>query len=73
MPGTAHAGQQSPAGYEEEATVYPAWGFLVEVLVEAEKPYTKKDQAIKFKKMTDQRVPEHAPFQVYGLYSLIHL
>ncbi|HLZ60671.1 MAG TPA: hypothetical protein VKR06_27305, partial [Ktedonosporobacter sp.] len=35
--------------------------------------FTKKDQAIKFKKMTDQRVPEHAPFQVYGLYSLIHL
>jgi hypothetical protein len=35
--------------------------------------FTEKDQAIKFKKMTDQRVPEHAPFYVYSLYSLIHL
>src|SRR5262249_26127323 len=39
MLGTAHAGQQSPDGYEGEATVYPACGFLAEALVEAEKPY----------------------------------
>jgi len=33
--------------------------------------FTEKEQAIKFKRMTDQRVPEHAPFCIYGLYSLI--
>lgn len=34
--------------------------------------FTEREQAIKFKRMTDQRVAEHAPFYVYGLYSLLH-
>ena len=34
--------------------------------------FTEREQAIKFKRMTDQRVAEHAPFCVYGLYSLLH-
>jgi hypothetical protein len=33
--------------------------------------FPEKEQALKFKRMTDQRVPEHAPFCIYGLYSLI--
>jgi hypothetical protein len=30
--------------------------------------FTEKDQAIEFREMTDRRVPEHAPFFVYGIY-----
>ncbi len=33
--------------------------------------FTQRRQAIKFKRMTDQRVDEHAPFCIYGLYSLL--
>lgn len=29
-----------------------------------------RKQAVKFQRMTDQRVEEHAPFCIYGLYSL---
>lgn len=32
--------------------------------------FTQREQAIKFQRMTDQRVEEHAPFCIYGLYSL---
>ena len=33
--------------------------------------FTQSKQAIKFKRMTDRRVAEHAPFCIYGLYSLL--
>jgi hypothetical protein len=33
--------------------------------------FTQRRQAIKFQKMSDQRVDEHAPFCIYGLYSLL--
>jgi hypothetical protein len=38
MPGTAYVGQRSPGECAEEATVYPVWESLAEVLGEAEKP-----------------------------------
>ena len=33
--------------------------------------FSQREQAISFQRMTDQRVAEHAPFCIYGLYSLL--
>jgi hypothetical protein len=58
----------SDCGYEaDELHLKTGW----ELALNEWHLFTQKKQAIKFQRMTDQRVDEHAPFCIYGLYSLL--
>ncbi len=58
----------SDCGYEAgELHLKTGW----EVALNEWHLFTQSKLAIKFQRMTDQRVPEHAPFCLYGLYSLL--
>jgi hypothetical protein len=58
----------SDCGYEaDELHLRTGW----ELALNEWHLFTQKKQAIEFQRMTDQRVDEHAPFCIYGLYSLL--
>ncbi len=58
----------SDCGYEaDELHLKTGW----ELALNEWHLFTQRRQAIKFQRMTDQRVDEHAPFCIYGLYSLL--
>ena len=58
----------SDCGYEaDELHLKTGW----ELALNEWHLFTQKKQAIKFQRMTNQRVDEHAPFCIYGLYSLL--
>ena len=57
----------SDCGYEaDELHLRTGW----ELALNEWHLFTQRKQAIKFQRITDQRVDEHAPFCIYGLYSL---
>jgi hypothetical protein len=58
----------SDCGYEaDELHLRTGW----ELALNEWHLFTQRKLAIKFQRMTDQRVDEHAPFCIYGLYSLL--
>lgn len=58
----------SDCGYEaDELHLRTGW----ELALNEWHLFTQSKQALKFQRMTDQRVDEHAPFCIYGLYSLL--